>query len=77
MTAKSKDRKRLIRDVVEAHADLNAFASVVALMEGGIVSSGAQPDDFKIIALAQRAQQRCLARYDHAMNALGHPYGGK
>lgn len=74
---KPKAEKKLIRDAVEAHADLNVFAAVVALLEGGIVSAGAQPDDFKIIAMAQRAQQRCLARYDRAMNALGHPFGGK
>lgn len=74
---KKKTQKQLIRDAVEAHSDLNIFASVVAALEGGTLSGAAQPDDFKIIAIAQRAQQRCLVRYDRAMNALGHPYGGK
>lgn len=72
---KKKTPKQLVKDAVYAHADLNAFAAVVALLEGGIVSADAQPDDFKIIAMAQRAQQRCLSRYDRAMNALGMPYG--
>lgn len=63
-----------IREANAAHTDLNIFAAVVALLEGGLVSSGAQPDDFKIIKLAQQAQARCLRRYDDAMARAGAPY---
>lgn len=52
--------------MVRAHTDLNIFAAVERLMEGGLVSSDSQPDDFKMIRMAQAAQRRCLARYDAA-----------
>lgn len=68
-------QKELIKAAVEAHADLNIFAAVVAILEGGTVSASAQPDDFKVIALCNSAQQKCLRRYDRAIAALGHPYG--
>lgn len=73
---KRKSQKQLVQDAVEAHSDLNVFAAVVSMLEGGTVSSSAQPDDFKIIAQCERAQQRCLVRYDAALAALGIPYGG-
>lgn len=72
-----KRQKQLIREAVEAHSDLNIFAAVVAILEGGTMSAGAQPDDFKLIAMSKLAQDRCLARYDRAMGLLGHPYGAK
>lgn len=56
--------------MARAHTDLNIFAAVVHLLEGGLVSSDSQPDDFRIIAMAQRAQQRCLARHDAAEAVL-------
>lgn len=67
---KRKTKTELLKDVVEAHTDLNIFAAIVAILEGGTVSARAQPDDFKIIAMSVRAQQRCLARYDKARAAL-------
>lgn len=56
--------------MVQAHTDLNIFAAIVAILEGGTVSADAQPDDFKIIKLCQRAQAKCLRRYDRAHAAL-------
>lgn len=71
-----KSRKQLIKEAVEARSDLNIFAAVVAILEGSTVSADAQPDDFRIIGMCQRAQQKCLRRYDRALEALGEPYGG-
>lgn len=67
----------LLKAVVEAHTDLTVFASIVSILEGGTVSARAQPDDFKIIAMCQRAQQRCLTRYDKARDALSAADGSK
>lgn len=53
-----------------AHTDMNIFEGIVSLLEGGLVSSGCQPDDFKIIEMARRAQRRCLKRYDAAIALL-------
>ena len=52
--------------MARAHTDLNIFAAVERIMEGGLVSSDSQPDDFKMIRMAQSAQRRCLARYEAA-----------
>lgn len=66
---KREPLEQLIKEAAKAHSDLNIFYGVVALLEGGTVSADAQPDDFKIIALAKRAAQRCLVRYDRACTA--------
>lgn len=70
-----KTQKQLVKDAAAAHSDLNIFAAIVEMLEGGTVSSDAEPYDAKVISLCQRAQQQCLRRYDRAMNALGMPYG--
>lgn len=73
----ARTKRALIKTAAEAYADLNIFAACVAILEGGTVSADAQPDDFKVIALCLKAQQRCLKRYDRAMAALGAPYPEK
>lgn len=60
-----KDR---IKDACHAHTNLNVFASVVSILEGGhlygaISDRAAQ----QIIGICQREQSRCLARYDEAV----------
>jgi hypothetical protein len=67
---KRKSKAEFLKDATEAHTDINMFAAVVAMLEGGTMSAGAQPDDFKIIALCKRAQQRCLHRFEQAHAAL-------
>ncbi len=67
---KRKTRGDLAEEVAKAHTDLNIFAAIEATLEGGIVSADVQPDDFAIIRICQRAQQRCLRRYDNALAAL-------
>lgn len=77
MKSHQDEAKRfLIKAVTEAHTDLTVFAAIVAILEGGTVSARAQPDDFKVIALCQRAQQKCLRRYDRAVAALSHIKSG-
>lgn len=66
-----KARRAMIKEAVEAHNDLNIFEAVVAILEGGTVSAGAQPYDFRVIAICKKAQQECLRRYHRAMDALG------
>lgn len=68
--ASGKRRSELLKEISEAYADLNMFAAVVALLEGGTMSAGAQPYDFRIIKLCQQAQQKCLRRHDRARDAL-------
>lgn len=74
---KRKSTKELVQDAVEAHSDLNIFGAIIAILEGGTVSARAQPDDFRIINLCQKAQTKCLRRYDRALEALGCPYGSR
>lgn len=72
-TAKPKDASYWATEAARAHTDLNIFAAVVSLLEGGHVSSDVQPFDFRIIRLAQQAQQRCLKRYDDAVARANSP----
>ena len=67
---KPKSRVAWAKEAARAHTDLTVFAVIVAILEGGTVSAAAQPDDFKIIRLCQSAQQKCLRRYDQAVDAL-------
>lgn len=76
MTDMSKVLRGKIKEANDALSDLNMFAAIVAILEGGSMSSGSQPDQFRIINQAQNAQARCLRRYDKAMAALGAPYPG-
>lgn len=72
---KKKTQKDWIKEAADAKSDLNIFAAVAAIMEGGTLSTDSQDDEFKFVAMSQRAQKRCLTRYDRAMDALGYPYG--
>lgn len=67
---KRKSRREIAKEAAQAHTDLNIFYGVIALLEGGTVSSDAQPHDFRIIRICQQAGQKCLARYDRAIEAL-------
>lgn len=68
---KKKTVDQLIKDVAQAHTNLNVFASVVSILEGGHLY-GAISDEAanRIIAISQREQARCLKRYDEAVAAL-------
>lgn len=72
----SKVLRGKIKEANDAISDLNMFAAIVAILEGGSMSSGSHSDQFRIIKQAQNAQARCMHRYDKAMAALGAPYPG-
>lgn len=60
-------KRNHVKEACKAHTDLNIFAAVVALMETSLLSSDSHPDEARIVALCQRAQAKCLARYDREM----------
>lgn len=64
-----QNRAKHINVAAVAYTDMCIFAAVIELLEGGLVSADVQPDDFKIIEIAKRAQQKCLRRYDAAIEA--------
>jgi hypothetical protein len=70
------DKGKFINEAAKAHTDLNVFAGIVALLEGGLVSSECQTTEFRIIEICKREQAKCLARYDRAVaKAGGGTYG--
>lgn len=68
MKRPSRDR---LKEAMHAHTNLNTFAAVVSLLEGGhlygATSDGAAQ---RIIEICKAEQDRCLARYDAAVAAL-------
>ncbi len=60
------------RDAATALADLNTFATVVTILEGGHIyrpqSHGAAR---KIIKICQAEEQKLLGKYDRAVAAAG------
>lgn len=72
-----KTKYQLVTAAAKAHTDLNIFAAIISLLEGGVMSADVQPDDFRIIALCEKAQRKCLQRFDRATAALGAPYQGR
>lgn len=73
-------KKRTLRDILkeatQAHADLNTFAAIVALLESGLHSADTNRSADRIIAIAQAEQSKCLNRMDRAAAALEAPYPG-
>lgn len=62
--------KEIVEEAAQAHTDLNVFGAVVQLLEGGLLSSDSQPDDFRIIRICNSAEQKALHRYDAALAKL-------
>lgn len=64
--------KNHTKEAARAHSTLNAFAGVVALLEGGLVYC---PEAYKaadqIIKIAQKVQQRMLRKYDREVALAG------
>lgn len=65
MTTRNRNH---LQDACQAHTNLNVFASVVSILEGGHLY-GATSDRTaqRIIAICQAEQAKCLARYDRAV----------
>ena len=59
-------RKKAAQTAARSHSDLNIFAAIVAILEGGcIYRSNATAQ--KIIGICQREQQKLLRDYDQAV----------
>lgn len=56
-----------IKEAAEAHTNLNVFASIVSILEGGHLY-GATSDRTaqRIIEICKAEQAKCLARFDRA-----------
>ena len=72
--ARKKSQRDLFDDATQAHADLNTFAAIVALLESGLNSADTNRAAFRIITIANAEQSRCLRRLDKAAAKLGVPY---
>lgn len=65
-----------VEEAAIARCDLNAFYSVIAILEGGVVSSDHIADCDAIIRRCKSASQRALRRYDRhcaAARRKAHP----
>ena len=56
-----------VKDGARALSDLNTFAAVVTVLEGGhIMCSASQPAVKRIVTICKREQQKLLREYDAA-----------
>lgn len=65
------DKGKSIKEAADAHSDLNIFAAVEALMESSLVSSACFPTEARIVKICQAEIQKCLSRYDRAVEKAG------
>lgn len=63
----SEERKKAIKEAAQALSDLNTFAIVVSILEGGHLHTPSYAAAERIIKISQQAQQRCLVNYDRAV----------
>ena len=52
-----------------AHCDLNIFYAVIAILEGGTISSDSDKDAQRIIEICRSASQKALRKYDRELAA--------
>lgn len=62
-----KTLKTRIGEAAEARSDLNIFHGIIALLEGGTVSSDSYPEQERIIDICKRASAKSLRRMDDAI----------
>ena len=63
-----KDQIKAIEEAARAHSNLNTFASIVTILEGGhLYGWQTQAAEGKIIKICCAEQQKWLARYDRAV----------
>ena len=63
--------QKLAEDASRARCDLNILYGVIAILEGGTISSDCNRDAERIIAICKSASQKALGRYDRAIERLG------
>lgn len=57
-----------VKEAAEAHTNLNVFASVVSILEGGhLYGAASDRAAQRIIEICKAEQSKCLARYDRAL----------
>lgn len=61
---------KLTKAAMDAHANLNVFAAIAAMLEGGVIYGGENAAAKKIIAICLREQHRQLALQDKAVVAI-------
>lgn len=71
----AKNLKDYMDDAAKARSDLNIFYGVVALLEGGTISSDSHGPQEQIIKLCKRASEKCLQRMDDAMADADRRFG--
>ena len=63
--------QKLAAEAASARCDLNILYGVIAILEGGTVSSHVNRDAERIIGICKTASQKALRRYDTAIERLG------
>ena len=71
MAVASNEFQKLATDAAIARCDLNILYGVIAILEGGTVSSNVNRDAERIINICRTASQKALRRYDTAIQQLG------
>lgn len=64
-------RSQSIESAAEALSDLNTFAIVVSILEGGHVHAPSYAGAQRIINICQREQAKRLREYDRAVEKAG------
>ena len=63
----SKEKKAAVKAAAQALSDLNTFAIVATILEGGHIHSPSHAAAQKIIRICLREQQKRLGEYDSAI----------
>ncbi len=64
------EKAKIIKEAAHAHSDLNMFAIIVSLLEGGhVYRPESHPAAEKIIKICKAEQQKCLRAHDAAIRA--------
>lgn len=72
--SKKRTVTTLVKDAAEAHSNLNLFASIVSLLEGGHLYSNCSASATaaeRIILICHIEEQRQLRMYDRAVAMIG------
>lgn len=71
MTRKSKNPARAAMErALKAHSDINLLYGVIALLEGGTISTESDSAAQRIMKICQMQSAKRLRDYDHAMEQM-------
>jgi hypothetical protein len=58
-----------IKEAAEAHTNLNVFASIVSILEGGhLYGAASDRAAQRIVEICKAEQDKCLGRFDRAVS---------